>query len=106
MLDSQQLRDFIKKSVSSSEIGGRSPYNSVQSTGESGLSFGALQNDIGNNTIAKTAFRGILNAEVALGALTQAQADSLYSKASQKTLRKPRFESEISGPWRCCCMTG
>ncbi|VVM48353.1 calcium-binding protein [Pseudomonas fluorescens] len=86
MLDSQQLRDFLKKSVSSSEIGGSNPYVSSVSTGQSGLSFGSLQNDVGNSSIAKTAFRGILNAEVALGALTQAQADSLYSKASQKIM--------------------
>lgn len=83
MLDNQQLRDFIKKSVSSSEIGNTSPYVSVLSTGNSGLSFGALQNDVGNNSIARTAFRKILDAEVDLGALTSAQADSLYSKASQ-----------------------
>lgn len=83
-MEGSQLREFIKKSVSSSEIGTTSPYESVQSTGNSGLSFGALQNDVGNSSSARAAFREILDAEVALGVLSQVKANSIYSKAAQK----------------------
>ncbi|GJN52318.1 calcium-binding protein [Pseudomonas tohonis] len=85
MLTQAELRDFIKKVVVSSEIGINSPYKLIQSTGNSGLSFGGFQHDVANNDNARVVFRGILDADVALGALTQAQANNIYTKASNGT---------------------
>jgi hypothetical protein len=71
-MDVAQQKEFVRKAIYRMELGGSySPYQAIVSTGKSGLSFGNMQNDAGNNPIAKAAFEKIMNLQVQSKALTQ-----------------------------------
>lgn len=78
------LKKYVFLAVKSGEVGKTNPYNFSLSTGDSGLAFGNMQHDTlksNKNERAQTYFRKILNADVALGYLSQTSADAIYNAA-------------------------
>ncbi|MGP0070090.1 MAG: hypothetical protein ACLQGP_41640 [Isosphaeraceae bacterium] len=91
-IDPQQWQAFIKNAVADME-GAKNPYSaSFPKSGTSGLSFGYMQNDVANNSTAASAFRGIMNAEVGTGGLTQQEANRIVNQA---IANRPLSHSEV-----------
>jgi hypothetical protein len=85
-MDTSQLKAFVRNGVFRMELEGKSPYQAFVSTGNSGVSFGAMQNDVGigpqtNKSLARTAFETIMNLQVQSHALTQSAAQQLIAAA-------------------------
>ena len=61
-MDQNLLKVFVKAAVASLEGAGSDVYAASFAGGSSGLSFGAMQNDVAKNSTAKTAFQNLLTA--------------------------------------------
>lgn len=57
----QYLKDFLRNSVGRMEGATNAPYDPVYAGGNSGLSYGRMQNDVAANKDARAAFRGMLD---------------------------------------------
>lgn len=86
-----ELQNYIVNFLHSMEVGTTNPYSASFAGGNSGLSFGNLQNDVANNPAAKAAFQNILTSTASTTGLTSDQISSIMSVASQKGISGDDF---------------
>lgn len=81
-MDQTQLEAFVKNAVANMEGASANPYDWSISTGNSQLSFGAMQLDVGSkNAIAVNAFTQIMNTQVGVNGLTQQDINTIIDTA-------------------------
>lgn len=93
-MDDAHLREYVKHSLHRMEGATGDPYTAkFAGAGNSGLSYGYLQNDVGigsKSPIARSYFTTILNTQVGVNGVTQQDIDAIISNAFNS--------SSLSGP--------
>lgn len=91
----EALRVWIKAFVTQMETSYRNPYQYSFSTGDSGLSYGAMQNDVAVNTDARISFNNILLQTKNRTGLTDDQIASIVDRARHGGKKNDFAQSEL-----------
>ncbi len=87
---------WVKNYLTQIETGGDNPYQASFSTGGSGLSYGALQNDVAGNPQARSTFLQILNQTANITGLSIAQINVIMQLAATHGVSRNSFRPYIN----------